>query len=142
MSKYCNIFLYLLHTEEDESESLSHVYSVTPWTVAHRLLCPWGFSRQEYWNVLPCPPPGYLPNPGIESRSPALQVDSLLPEPLGKPKNTGVGSTSLIQGVFLIQESNPGLLHCRQILYQLSYQESPFHCTQYSINNKKIHWNF
>ena len=46
-----------------------------------RLLCPWGFSRQEYWSGLPCPPPGDLPNPGIEPRSPALQVDSLLSEP-------------------------------------------------------------
>ena len=35
--------------------------------------------------------------------------------------NTGVGSVSLLQGIFLIQESNQGLLHCRQILYQLSY---------------------
>ena len=40
-----------------------------------RLLCPWGFSRQEYWSGLPCPPPGDLPNPGIEPGSPALQVD-------------------------------------------------------------------
>ena len=36
--------------------------------------------------------------------------------------NTGVGSLSLLQGIFLTQESNQGLLHCRQILYQLSYQ--------------------
>ena len=42
-----------------------------------RLLCPWGFSRQEYWSGLPCTPPGDLPNPGIELRSPALQADSL-----------------------------------------------------------------
>ena len=35
------------------------------------------FSRQEYGSGLPCPSPGYLPNPGIEARSPALQVDSL-----------------------------------------------------------------
>ena len=41
-----------------------------------------GFSRQEYRNGLPCPPPGDLPNPGIEPRSPALQVDSLPLEPL------------------------------------------------------------
>ena len=40
-------------------------------------------------------------------------------------KNTRVGSLSLLQGNFLTQESNWGLLHCRQILYQLSYQESP-----------------
>ena len=40
----------------------------------------------------------------------------------GKPKNTGVGSLSLLQQIFLTQELNWGLLHCRQILYQLSYQ--------------------
>jgi len=71
-----------------------------------RLLCPWGFSRQEYWRELPCPPAGDLPNPGIEPRSPALQVDSLLSEPPEKPKNTEVGSLSLLQGNFLTQESN------------------------------------
>ena len=45
-----------------------------------------GFFRPEYWNGLPCLPPGDLPNPGIETRSPALWVDSLLSEPLEKPK--------------------------------------------------------
>ena len=50
-----------------------------------RLLCPWGFSRQEHWSGLPCPPPGDLPNPGTKPRSPALQVDSLPSEPSGKP---------------------------------------------------------
>ena len=50
-----------------------------------RLLCPWGFSRQEYWSGLPCLPPGDLPNPGIEPRYPALQTDSLPSEPPGKP---------------------------------------------------------
>ena len=40
-------------------------------------------------------------------------------------KNTGVGRYSLLQGIFLIQGSNPGLLHCRQILYHLSHQGSP-----------------
>ena len=41
---------------------------------------------QEYWNGLPFPSPGFLPDPGIESGSPALQADSLLSEPPGKPK--------------------------------------------------------
>ena len=45
-----------------------------------------GFSRQEYWSGLPCPPPGDLPDPGIEPGSPALQVDSLPCKPRGKPK--------------------------------------------------------
>ena len=40
-------------------------------------------------------------------------------------QNTGVGSLSLFQGIFLTQESNQGLLHCRRIFYQLSYQGSP-----------------
>ena len=82
------------------------------------------FSRQEYWSGWPFPSPGDLPNPGIEPRSAALQVDFLLFEPLGKPKNIGVGSLSLLQGIFLTQESDWGLLHHRQILYQLSYQGS------------------
>ena len=67
----------------------------------------------------------YLPNPGIEPKSPTLQEDSLPAELQGKPKNIGVGSLSLLQWIFLTQESNQGLLHCRQILYQLSYQGSP-----------------
>ena len=48
-----------------------------------RFLCPWGFSMQEYWSGLPCPPPGDHPNPGIEPWSPTLQMDSLPTEPPG-----------------------------------------------------------
>ena len=44
-----------------------------------------GFYLQEYWSGLPFPPPGDLPSPGIEPRSPALQAVSLPSEPLGKP---------------------------------------------------------
>ena len=58
------------------------------WTVALQAPLSMGFSRQEYWSGLPGPPPGDLPDPGIEPKSPtspALQVDSLLAEPLGKP---------------------------------------------------------
>ena len=84
-----------------------------------------GISRQENWSGLPFPSPGYLPNPGIESRSPALQADSLHSEPPGKPMNTGVGSLCLLHGIFPTQELNWGLLHCKQILYQLSYQGRP-----------------
>ena len=50
-----------------------------------RLLCPWGFPRQEYWSGLSCPPPGDLPNPEIEPRSSSLQADYLPSEPPGKP---------------------------------------------------------
>ena len=90
-----------------------------------RLLCPWGFFRQQYWSGLPCSPPGDLPNPGIKPRSPTLQANSLPAEPQEKPKNTGIGSLSLLQWIFPTQEPNQGLLHCRQILYQLNYQGSP-----------------
>ena len=56
---------------------------------------------------------GDLPNTGIKPGSPALQADSLPSEPPGKPKNTGVGNLSLLQGNFPTQDSNQGLLHCR-----------------------------
>ena len=59
-----------------------------------------------------------------QPRSPALQADYLPAEPQDKPKNTGVGNLSLLQRIFQTQESNWGLLHCRWILYQMSYQES------------------
>ena len=102
-------------------KSLSRVRLLaTPWTAAHQAPLSIGFSRQEYWRGLPCLPLGDLPNPRIKPRSAALQ-DSLPSELLGKPKNTGVGSPSLLRGNFPTQESNGGLLHCRQILYQLSY---------------------
>ena len=54
-----------------------------------RLLCPQGFSRGEYWSRWPCPP-DHLPSRGIESKSPTLQADSLLSEPLGKPPYHGL----------------------------------------------------
>ena len=73
-------------------------------------------------------------------RSPALQADSLLAEHKGG-RNTEVGSLSLLQQTFLTQESNQGLLLCRQILYQLSYQGSPFedlHVENWATQGKLI----
>ena len=55
-----------------------------PRTTAHQAPPSMGFSRQEGWSGLPCPSPGDLPNPGIESRSLALQADSLPTELHGK----------------------------------------------------------
>ena len=80
-------------------------------------------SMGEYGSGLLGPPPGNFPKPGIESRCPALQTDSLLSEPPGKSMNTGVGSLSLLQGIFQTQELSQGLLHYRWSLYQLSSQE-------------------
>ena len=78
--------------------------------------------RPEHWSGQLFPSPGNLPNSGIKPRSPALQVDSLPAEPTGKPRNTGAGSLSLLQKIFLTQEWNQGLLDCRQFVNQLSYQ--------------------
>ena len=88
-----------------------------------------GSPRILEWVAYP-----FSADPGIEPGSPELQVDSLLAElpekprttilSHKKPRNTGVGSLSLLHGIFPTQESNRGLLHCRWILYQLSYQGS------------------
>ena len=56
---------------------MSSLTLVTPLTVARQAPQSMKFSRQEYWNGLPFPSPGDLPDPGIEPRSPALQADSL-----------------------------------------------------------------
>ena len=85
-----------------------------------RLLCPWGFSRQVFTGV-GCHALLHLVFHGF----PHCRADSLLSEPPGKSKNTGMGSLSLLQGNFWTKESNQGLLHCRQILYQLSYPGRP-----------------
>ena len=74
---------------------------------------------------------------GSESRS--VGSDSLQPHGLYSPwnspsQNTGVGSLSRLQGIFPTQESNPGLPHCRQILYQLSHEGSPKSSTYYVRN--------
>ena len=93
---------------------------MTPWAIQSM-----EFSRPENRSGQPFPSPGDLPNPGIEPRSLTLQSGSLSADSQGKPKNTEVGSLSLLQGIFLDQESNGGLQHCRRIHYQLSYQGSP-----------------
>ena len=59
---------------------------MTPWTVAHQAPLSMAFSRQEHRSWFPCPPPGDLPNSGMEPRSPALQADSLPSELPGRPQ--------------------------------------------------------
>ena len=64
--------------DRKESETTKRLnWTELNWTAAHQAPPSMGFSRQEYWSGLTSPPPGDLPNPGIEPRSPALQVDSL-----------------------------------------------------------------
>ena len=118
-----------------------------------------GFSRQEYWSGLLCPPPGDLPDPGMELGSP---VSGSLPlVPLGSPSSVVCKSLShvrlfatprtvqsmefsrpeywsreyrsLPQGIFPTQGSNSGLLHYRWILYQLSHQGSPSTQQNFSV---------
>ena len=96
-----------------------HVYVI--WYVINNIKYDLSQEYSNNYYYFPLSPCGIGSNPG----PPALQADSLPSEPPGKPKNTGVGSLSLLQGIFLIQELNGGLLHCRWILYQLRYQVRP-----------------
>ena len=89
-----------------------------PWALGHRLA---SCASRAYWLCSMWD----LPSPGIEPVSPASAGGVFPTEPPGKPKRTGMCSLLLLQGNFLTQESNWGLLHCRQILYQLSNQGSP-----------------
>ena len=87
-------------------------------------------SRLTLSHPMDCSPPGSSIHGIFQAR--VLEWGAIAfsgNEPPEKPKNTGVGSLSLLQHIFPTQESNWGLLHCRQILYQLSYQGSP------SLNN-------
>ena len=104
-----------------ENESCSAVSnSLQP----HELYNPWNSPGQNLeWVAFPFSRD--LSNPGIKRRSPTLQAYSLPGEPQEKPKNTEVGSLSLLQQIFPTQESNQGLLNYRWILYQLSYEGSP-----------------
>ena len=117
-------------------KSLSCVWLfVTPWTIAYQASPSMGFSRQEHWSGLPFPPPGDLPDSGIEPRTPALQTDTFT---IWATREVCCDETSekiwnfylsnLCQGIFPTQELNPSLPHCRWILYQLSHQGSPIRC--------------
>ena len=118
--------------ESESKKSLSYVQLF----VTHGILQ----ARILDWVAFPFSPD--LPKPGIEPRSPSLQAISLLSnifickqflylqanspaKPPEKPKNTGVGSLSLLQGISPTQGLNSGLLHCSQIIYCVNHQGSP-----------------
>jgi len=110
-----------------------------------------GIFQARYWSGLPFPfqhifptqgsnsclplsgrfftaePPGkhIFPNQGLNPGLPHCRWILYQTEPPGKPKNTGVGSMSLLQGIFPTPESNQGFQPHRQIPYQLRYQGSP-----------------
>ena len=88
------------------AKSLSRVWLLAAlWTVAHQGALSMGFSRQEYWTGLPCPPSEDLPHPGIEfkvSKVTALQSDSLLLAPPGKPFSIAYTLSKLRQNLVLL----------------------------------------
>ena len=91
-------------------KSFSHAQLVaSPWTSAYQVPLSMGLSRQEYWSGVPLPSLHGLYSPW---NSPG--------------QNTGVGRLYLLQGIYPAQGLNPGLPHCRRILYQLSHQGSPY----------------
>ena len=93
---------------------LSHVQLFAiPWIVALQAPLSMGILQARILKWVAMSSSSRSSQPRIKPKFPALQVDSLLSEPPGKPKNIGVGSLSLPQGNFLTQESNWGLVHCR-----------------------------
>ena len=113
----------------------------TLWTVALQDPLSMKFSRQEYWNGLLFPSPllyyiilCYIVKVKVQSLSCVRffvnpwTVAYQAPGPQNFPgKSTGEGCHFLVQRAITTQGSNPGFLHCRQILYQLSHQGSPNH---------------
>ena len=75
---------------------------VTLWAVARQAPLSMGFSRQEYWGGLPCPPPGDLSDPGIKPEASALQVDFLPPSSQGSPVFHGARTWPLLQKLWFI----------------------------------------
>ena len=139
---YCSVVfqsqkdVHFINVTESQKPSHTHKASVTHCCAVLDLVAQ---SCRSLWNPMGCSPPGFSVHgllqarileweafpfsrgssqPRIKPRSPALQVDFLPSESPVKSKNTGVGSHSLLQGIFLTQGSNQGLLHCREILYQ------------------------
>ena len=84
----CHFLLQCMEVKSESEVAQSCPTPSDPRTAAHQAPLSMGLSRQQYWTELPFPSPGDLPEPGIEPRSPALQVDSLLSEPRGKPNYT------------------------------------------------------
>ena len=118
---------------ESESEvSQSCLTFTTPWIAAYQAPPSMGFSRQEYWSGLPLASLHNAAAAAAKSLQSYLTVRPHKWQPTRPPcpwdspgKNTGVGCHFLLQGIFPTQGSNLGLLHCRQILYQLSPQGKP-----------------
>ena len=100
-----------------------------------------GIPQARILERVAMPPSRGSSQPRDQTQVSCIAVDSLPSEPPGKSKNTGVGNRSLLQGIFPTQELNQGLLHYRQILYQLSYQGRPSQCTHVS-HHQFVHFKY
>ena len=112
--------MFLLFLEKGMATYSSVLTWRIPWTTASQVPLSMGIHQARILTGVDCHSLVQV----IEPRSPSLHADSLLSEPTGKPKNTGVGSLFLLQGNFPTQELKRVLLQCRQILYQLSIREA------------------
>ena len=102
---------------------------VSPWTVDRETPPSMGFSRQEYWNGLPFPPPEDLSNPGIQPRSPALQADSLLLSHLGSLNTHKTRQTITLrirEPWALLSQPTPQLIHTVKMnVHSYMYKRKP-----------------
>ena len=78
-----NLLPHINESEQVKLLSCVQLFAIL-WVVDYQTPLSMEFSRQEYWNGLPFPSPGVLPDPGIEPGSPTLQADALPSEPSGK----------------------------------------------------------
>ena len=98
----CDIYTHTYIHTHTHTHTHTHIY-----THSHTLCCAWLLSHVRLCNLMDCSPPGS----SVHGDSPG--------------KNTGVGCHAFLQGIFPIQGFNPGLPHCKWILYHLSHQGSP-----------------
>ena len=97
VSMSLGVFMTIIQKCKCVLNHFSHVQLfATLWTIAHQAPLSMGHSGQEYWSRLPCSPPGYLPNPGIEFSLLHWQVGSLL---LAPPRNASRRMQSLLHKV-------------------------------------------
>ena len=106
---------WIIYLEVEPVKLFSRVrLFVTPWTGAYQAPLSMEFSGQEYCSELSFASSGYLPNPGIEPRFPALQADVLPSEPPGKPFRSGKA------WLFSLFNYFEGLSHCFLKQYNIS----------------------
>ena len=132
-------------------KSLSRVrLFAAPRTIARQAPPSVGFSRQEYWSGLPFPSPGDLPDPGIESRSPASQIGSLPSKPPGKPWNGKRTSQTLLTfqhphtlPSHLLSQINAAWFYCvnsSHFPHCCSHTNSPISPVPWMIHGRLLFW--